>query len=153
MNETFNINIDGTMSINNIFGTDSLFFPNAAEVLPQNTFDSKPRGYINELFERYAFGKDSNEVSSFLEKNYFLIPIVLEADGEIKKYFPYIDAEDLKLEKFFNPETQEEKLFITIMVELTPEEALRRLDELKNNWWRSNIKKTQWKLRIDVGFK
>jgi len=152
MNETFNINI-GTMSVKNIFGKDSLFIPNAAEALPQNTFDSKPRGYINELLERYTFGKDSNEILSFLEKNYFLIPIVFEADGEIKKYFPHIDAEDLKLEKFFNLETQEEKLYIVIMVDLTPEEALIKLDELKSSWWRSNIKKTQWKLRIDVDFK
>jgi len=152
MNETFNINI-GTMSIKNIFGKDSLFIPNAAEALPQNTFDSKPRGYINELLERYTFGKDSNEILSFLEKNYFLIPIVFEADGEIKKYFPYIDAEDLKLEKFFNPETQEEKLFIVIMVDLTPEEALIKLNEIRHDWWLKIIDRTQWKLGIDLDFR
>jgi hypothetical protein len=153
MNETFAINFNTTTNVPNIDRVTAIlndFFPN--KVL-QSSFDLAPAGYIEELLERYTLKTNSDDTINFLYNNDFLIPLIFEAEGKIKKYFPRVNKEDLLLEIFLNPETEEEKLSIIITVDMVPEEAIRRLNKLRHNWLIKVIDKTQWKLKTDVDFK
>ena len=105
------------------------------------------------MFKRInARSKESKERISilyFLNKNAFLIPIISEAEDKINFFFKD-ELADITLEKFLNPETGEEKIILTIILDTTPEKALERFKEFRNNWWLNVVKNTNWKLEIDI---
>ena len=87
----------------------------------------------------------------FLNENVFLLPIIFEAEDKINFFFKD-ELADIRLEKFLNPETGEEKIILTIVLDATPEKALERFKEFRNNWWLNVVKNTNWKLEIDIDF-
>lgn len=97
----------------------------------------------------YTFRKPS-EISEFLGDNVYLIPQVVEAHEKIIEYFP---TADLVLEVVADPEAPDEKeLVIFIHTNLTPDEALDRLEMFDRNWWLDASLDTGGKLCIHVEY-
>ena len=97
----------------------------------------------------YTFRKPS-EVSDFLSDNVYLIPLLVEAYGKIREYFP---SAKLILEVVADPEADKEKeLVIFICTNLPPDEALDRLELLDRNWWLDASLDSDEKLCIHVEF-
>jgi len=107
------------------------------------------------MFKRiHARSKESKERISilyFLNKNAFLVPVLFKVEDKINFFFKD-ELADITLEKFLNPETGEEKIILTIILDTTPEKALERFKEFRNNWWLNVVKNTNWKLEIDIDF-
>jgi len=98
----------------------------------------------------YTFRKPS-EVSDFLSDNVYLVPLLVEAYGKIREYFP---SAKLILEVVADPEADKEKeLVIFICTNLPPDEALDRLELLDRNWWLDASLDSSEKLCIHVEFK
>ena len=98
----------------------------------------------------YTFRKPS-EVSDFLSDNVYLVPLLVEAYGKIREYFP---SAKLILEVVADPEADKEKeLVIFICTNLPPDEALDRLELLDRNWWLDASLDSIEKLCIHVEFK
>ncbi|MEH2158811.1 hypothetical protein [Nostoc sp.] len=74
------------------------------------------------------------ETLRFLRKHQNLIDVLLEANLEIRKYFP---SEKLRLKLYVDPESpQWEKLVLSIYTSTeSANEALSKLDEFDNKWW------------------
>jgi len=97
----------------------------------------------------YTFRKPS-EVSDFLSDNVYLVPLLVEAYGKIREYFP---SAKLILEVVADPEADKEKeLVIFIRTNLPPDEALDRLELLDRNWWLDASLDSDEKLCIHVEF-
>ena len=97
----------------------------------------------------YTFRKPS-EVSDFLSDNVYLVPLLVEAYGKIREYFP---SAKLILEVVADPEADKEKeLVIFICTNLPPDEALDRLELLDRNWWLDASLDSGEKLCIHVEF-
>ena len=97
----------------------------------------------------YTFRKPS-EVSDFLSDNVYLVPLLVEAYGKIREYFP---SAKLILEVVADPEADKEKeLVIFICTNLPPDEALDRLELLDRNWWLDASLDSDEKLCIHVEF-
>jgi len=103
------------------------------------------------LLERLYIFRETQEVSRFLEDNPFLVLLLLEAYGQIDRYFgPY---PRVFLEVVTDPEAPEDReLFALIYTGLTPDEALDRLDHFDRDWWLDASHTAQGKLCIDVEF-
>jgi len=92
-----------------------------------------------------------DERIDFLNENAFLLPIIFEAEDKINFFFKD-ELVDIILKKFLNPETNEEKIILTIALDTTPEKAFERFIEFRNAWWLDAARKTNWKLEIDIDF-
>ena len=90
-----------------------------------------------------------NSIIDFLNKNPFLLPIISEAIDKVNFFFKD-ELTDIKLEKFLNPETGEEKIILTIVLDATPEKAFERFKEFRDAWLLDVVKKINWKLEIDI---
>ena len=90
-----------------------------------------------------------NSIIDFLNENAFLLPIIFEAIDKINFFFKD-ELTDIKLERFLNPETNEVKIILTIILNATPEKAFERFTEFRNAWWLDVVKKINWKLEIDI---
>ena len=77
------------------------------------------------------------------------MPIIFEAIDKINFFFKD-ELVGIRLEKFLNPETNEEKIILTIVLDATPEKAFERFKEFRNAWWLDVVKKINWKLEIDI---
>jgi hypothetical protein len=102
-----------------------------------------------DLEKLYIF-RDASEVTSFLEENPFLIPLLVESYPYIKKYFP--DA-DVFLEVVHDPEiigyTQ---LIAFIAVRQNAEEADEALDRLDEEWAPEALERAGNKFLITLEF-
>lgn len=110
------------------------------------TFDFETR-----LLERlYTFRRHA-EVSRFLKKHPFLVPLLLEAYSKFGNYFgPY---PQVFLEVVTDPEAPDDReLFALIYTSLTPDEALDRLERLDKGWWLEASHRSQGKLCIHLEF-
>ncbi|PIU60816.1 MAG: hypothetical protein COS84_11995 [Armatimonadetes bacterium CG07_land_8_20_14_0_80_40_9] len=90
---------------------------------------------IETISQIYSF-KDSEmgeEVIGFLNKYDFLLPIVNEAPTHIFKIFG--DNVKLYLELHTDPEEGWDELFIVIKSSLSPDDALKCLDNLDDVWF------------------
>jgi hypothetical protein len=110
------------------------------------TFESEIR-----LLERLYTFRGRAEVSWFLEKYPFLVPLLMEAYSKFGNYFgPYPRA---FLEIVIDPEVPDDReLFALVCTSLMPDEALDRLDRFDRDWWLDASQTTQGKLCIDVEF-
>jgi hypothetical protein len=98
----------------------------------------------------YIF-REVNEITSFLEENPFLIPLLQEAYTHIKRHFP---LSDVVLEVVTDPEIMGQKdLVVFIVVEQKAEEASRALDRLDEEWWLDTLDRAEDKLHITLEFK
>ena len=103
------------------------------------------------MFKKINTPKERISTLYFLYENAFLTPILLEAEDKINFFFKD-ELADITLKKFLNPETNEEKIILTIILDATPEKAFERFKEFRNNWWLNVVRKTNWKLEIDMDF-
>lgn len=104
-----------------------------------------------DLLERLYTFRGRPEVLWFLGRYPFLVPLVLEAYSKIGDYFP---LSQVFLEVFTDPEgIDEDQLVMFIATDLTPDEAVSRLDEFDEDWWLDALDQAQGKLCINVEFR
>ncbi len=114
-----------------------------ASVLSASSIDIQ---YIEEL---YVF-RNLDEVRSFLGKFPAVVPILADAYVKIGNYFP---SSQLFLEVFKAPELDDdEHLFILIATNFTPDEALKKLSELDDDWWLGAMYSVEGRVSINVEF-
>lgn len=109
-------------------------------------FDFEPRS----LERLYTFRRRA-EVSWFIERHPFLVPVLLEAYSEIKNYFGLYSQ--VFLEVVSDPEVQGlVELFGYIVTRLTPEEAGKRLHRFDRDWFLNQLPHVKGLLNFDVEF-
>jgi len=102
-----------------------------------------------DLIEKNFELKNKEKVKSFLQKNQFLLSLVLEAEKKIKNIFG-ADAR-LRLEVVEDPESvDEEELFAVVRTTRSEADASERLHRLDEEWWLEASRQTRCKLNIDV---
>lgn len=105
--------------------------------------------HLEHLEMRYQLREREN-VIGFLEQHAFLLPVLVELNAPIQRYFP---GAVCALEVFHDPDSPDHaQLLVAIGTPLPADEALNRLDELDANWWHANRQRTQRKLVIDTEF-
>jgi hypothetical protein len=113
---------------------------------PVRTLESE----IRSLERLYTFRRQA-EVSRFLERHSFLVPLLLEAYGEIGNCFglyPHVF-----LEVVSDPEVQGlVELFGYVVTRLTPEEAGKRLQRFDRDWFLNQLPQVKGLLNFDVEF-
>ena len=119
----------------------------------QETGVSTVRTYefeIRSLEQLYTFRRRV-EVSRFLERHPFLVPVLVEAYSKFGNYFgPY---PRVSLEVVRGPEVQGlVELFGYIVTRLTPEEAGERLQRFDRGWFLNQLPHVKGLLNFDVEF-
>lgn len=118
------------------------------EILKKSYFDTL-RQDLTSLAQNYAFRRPS-EVYDFLNDNVSLLPLLQEANREIRDYFP---EENLILEVVADPEVDNIKeLVVFIQTTINPDEALNKLEMLDENWWLDASLETFGKICIHLEF-
>ncbi len=98
----------------------------------------------------YQF-RDFQAVASFLRKNPKLIPLLVEAYGQICLRFG--SQHSLALELFSDPEaTSDEGLVATVRVHMSPEQAGKLMDEFDLEWWLDALPRADHKLTIALEY-
>lgn len=160
MNETYYLSENSTAGIQDFSAKQAGILLSLKQDLTKDIlkdeFEPTQKGYINNLFDDFVFSTNPNSIIDFLNENAFLLPIIFEAEDKINFFFnkneENLKLVNLRLEKFLNPETNEEKIILTIILNATPEKAFERFKEFRNAWWLDTVKKTNWKLAIDMDF-
>ena len=107
-------------------------------------FETRP------LERLYTFRRRA-EVSRFLEKHPFLIPLLLEAYSKIEGCFGLYPQ--VCLEVVNDPEVQGlVELFGYIVTRLSPEEAGKRIQRFDRDWFLNQLPHVQGLLNFDVEF-
>ncbi|KPJ64925.1 hypothetical protein AMJ44_11925 [candidate division WOR-1 bacterium DG_54_3] len=110
-----------------------------------------PPNFIIQLLERHYVFRQRDEVIGFLESHPFLVSLLLEARSKISVYFPEYPAVFLQL--LIDPEIPKDvQLIASIRTNLSPDEALDRLNSLDEGWWLESIDRAQGELCIHVEF-
>lgn len=101
---------------------------------------------VETLQKLYIF-KEPAEIIEFLEKNPFLIPLILEAHPHIRKHFP---ESRLYLNIVLDPEINNDQLAILISRpdNLNAEERIDTLERIDDDWWLDAEKLAQEKMFI-----
>jgi hypothetical protein len=101
------------------------------------------------LEKLYIF-RNANDVTSFLEENPFLIPLLQDAYTHIKEYFP---DSDVFLKVAHDPEFIGQKQLVAfIAVKQTAEEASQALDRFDEGWGLEAWERAEDKLCITLEF-
>jgi hypothetical protein len=109
-----------------------------------------PNFSIQALENQYIF-KDRNQVTSYLENHSFLVSLLLEAYSKIETYFP--EHPQVFLEVFIDPEVSDDtQMVASIKTNLSPDEALERLDSFDRQWWLPSMDRAKGELCIHVEF-
>ena len=106
---------------------------------------------VQAIKEKYLFRGDQLEVSQFLEKYPFLVPVLAEAHRNIMKYFPNNPPVFLEV----SSDTEEfgaDQLVASIATNLDPDTAANALSAFDRNWWLNSLKWTQGKLCVTLEF-
>jgi hypothetical protein len=107
---------------------------------------------MQKLEKEYVF-IDRKQVIDFLRGYPFIVPVLLETYGEIKKHFT--EDSQIALEVVANPEASDDtQLIASIKVKdtLSLEDVLEKLDAFDSEWWLSSMDKAQGRLCITVEF-
>jgi hypothetical protein len=100
-----------------------------------DTAISIPQAEVESLEQFYTF-RGRNEVLQFLDRHPFLVPVLLEAPEKIRHYFP--DSQ-LFLEVVPDAEILDWVLLVlSILINLDPNDAVDRLNQIDMNWWLNN---------------
>lgn len=106
--------------------------------------------WIDLLAGLYEF-RGYTDVSAFLRANPFLTTLLLEACWKVKECFGR--GVPVALEVFTDPEQGNGKeLFALILTDLNPEEALRGLSRLDDEWWLEASPRARCLLNIDIEY-
>jgi hypothetical protein len=95
--------------------------------------------------------KDYRGVSEFLETYPFLVPLLTEVFIKIQHYFepyPQVFLDVIKEPEFPN----DVRLAVFIRTNLSPEDALKKLDRLDQDWWLEAMIEAHGKLYIHLEF-
>jgi len=103
---------------------------------------------IKEL-ESFYFLENRQDVEIFLGFNLFLMEILMDAPCQIVRIFG--ESVKLYLQLFIDPEEDFEEIFIVIKNSFSPDEAIKRLNKLDDEWFLGIMDKTQGKLNITEG--
>jgi hypothetical protein len=105
---------------------------------------------FNPNIDKLYIFRDVNDVTSFLEENSFLVPLLQEAYTHIKRHFP---DSDVVLEVVTDPEIMDEKALVAfIVVKQTAKEASQALNRLDKEWWLNALERAEDKLHITLEF-
>ena len=105
---------------------------------------------ITSLRERYEF-RDDATVQDFLGENPFLFHLLVKAHDRIREHFD--SNTPVALDVLREPDAANGgRLFILILTELRPKEAVSRLDELDQGWWLGELSAAQGKVTIDIDY-
>jgi len=106
--------------------------------------------YLNMILSaKYTF-RNLFKVTEFIKNNPFLIPLLLDAEKNIGKYFL---NNELFLEIVHDVEDPDfEELMIFIRTNLPPKEALDKLDRIDEEWWLDASLESKGKLNINIEF-
>src|SRR5579859_7286475 len=114
---------------------------------PQARSSASSDAFYPNLENLYIF-REANEVTSFLQENPFLLPLLQDARIQIKRYFP---DSDVVLEVVIDPEIMGDKELVAfIVVEKNAEEASQALDRFDEEWWMNALHKAEDKLCITL---
>jgi len=103
-----------------------------------------------ELERLYTFRRRA-EVSRFIERHTFLVPILLKAYSKIESYFGLYPQ--VFLEVVSDPEVQGlVELFGYVVTRLTPEEAGKQLRRFDQDWFLNQLPHVKGLLNFDVEF-
>ena len=106
---------------------------------------------MRSLERLYQFRR-REEVLQYLADHRFLDPLLRETHGKIAEYFG--PSPEVILEVVTDPEAEDDReLFAFIRTDLPPEEALRRLERLDQEWWLGEADQAEGKLCIHVEFR
>ena len=109
-----------------------------------------PNFTIQALEQQYIF-RDRNGVIGFLENHKFLIPLLLEAYSKIRLYFT--EYPEVVLEVVTDPDVpNDNQLVASIKTNLSPNEALEKLDSFDSKWWLQSMDRARGELCISVEF-
>lgn len=103
------------------------------------------------LDRSYTF-RDRDDVTAFLAEHPSLPDLLVEASSRIARLFPL--PQPLALEIFRNIEEDEAEgiLFVVIPTKLTPEEALRLLDRLDDDWLVDAVRQTRGRFNVNLEY-
>lgn len=105
----------------------------------------------SEALERLYIFRRRSKIVKFLESNPFLFSTLQEAHPQIRNYFG--TSARIFLEVITEPEVAgEEELVVFIHINLPPEEALKKLEQLDEKWWLDAPANARKKLCINVEF-
>lgn len=105
---------------------------------------------IRQLEMIYEF-RNSLEIVDYLKTYPFLIELLVEAFPEIERFFGRNPRVVLKLVK--DPDIEgEEQLFAYIHTTLSAEEALNRMNRLDEEWFLTQIHRTEEKFNLNIEF-
>lgn len=105
---------------------------------------------LKSLKQIYKFC-DMNPVRGFLRKNRFLIPLLREIPKKIYDYFGKDQKLSLKV-SFESDSPQLAELWVSVLTELSANEALLLLDRFDEEWWLENIDRADCKLNISLEY-
>jgi len=92
---------------------------------------------------------NETEITLFLSKHLFLIPLLNEAYVQIQTYFPHSKIY-LKISRDHDSTEPFEELVAIINTDLSVKDTMRQLDEFDDNWWYDNIDRARDLLIIRV---
>ncbi len=101
---------------------------------------------VERLRELYSF-REPAEVLQFLEKYPFLVSLLLDAHGTIRRYFP---DSPLFLAYVPDPEIDDPQLVVYIATDLESEEALDSLDKFSWDWYGDDPKRDRGKMYFNL---
>jgi len=91
-----------------------------------NIHDTYKLGFMMTIFGDQYKLRRANEIRDFLNDNNYLIPLVSDAYSNLQKYFPG-SAVFMEVERG--------DLVISVVTELSPEEATSKLYQFDEDWW------------------
>jgi len=110
-----------------------------------------PSNFSIQALERQYVFRDRGEVIGFLESHAFLVSLLLEAYSKIRSYFP--EYPQVILEVVTDPEVPDDnQLVASIKTNLSPNEALEKLDSFDSEWWLRSMDRARGELCISVEF-
>jgi hypothetical protein len=93
----------------------------------------------------------SSSVAKFLQRNLFLLELLIEASKKIKTYFE--NNVEMSLEVIADPENASSRqLYIFIHTQLETQDALLLLDKLDEDWWLDVAPKANGLMNISLGY-
>lgn len=116
----------------------------AQEELTETSITLQPQRLIRELEKLYTFD-NPKEIKNFLLTNDYLIEILFEAPGYIYRIFGQVL---IHLELHHDPEEDWDELFIVMRSPYPAEEAIRRENQLVEEWFLERMNDTQGRLNI-----
>ncbi|PXF61753.1 MAG: hypothetical protein C4B59_02555 [Candidatus Methanogaster sp.] len=114
------------------------------------TLSTYPTSDLRKLEQHYIF-RNQSEVMNFAVNNSSLLQPLHEAYDQIRNYFG--ESVQAVLEVVTDPEfVEDQELVIYIRTDISPDEALKKLEQIDNAWWLDVPADARKKLCINVEF-